>query len=130
MADRDNRRSAAAFRELIALRLGLLGIEASAVPIAARPRLSEVILSEEPRLIRPDIELPTLPGWHVAALASMAQRNLSAALDAAQRDASLNGTPHAALIAYRRDRGIGDAFVLQTLDGWASALIEAQEVRA
>lgn len=130
MGDRDNRRSAAAFRELIALRLGLLGIEASAVPIAARPRLSEVILSEAPRLIRPDIELPMVDGWHLATLASMAQRNLSAALDAAQRDASLNGTPHAALIAYRRDRPISDAFVIQSLDGWASALIESQGVEA
>ncbi len=121
MTDRraDNVWRARHYRELILLQLQLLGFEDAAL----RPwptRLSDAFTDDGP-----GTHVTGINGWTLHVHSGL-QPRWGTSLDAVEQVAALDGTPHAALIAYRKDRPAADHYVLMSLSHWAD-LVQSRQ---
>ena len=66
-------------------------------------------------------DVQEIPGWLIN-VRHEGQRDWSGGLDEAQRDKATDGKGRAAVVFYRASRGVGEHFVLLSLEDFASAL--------
>ncbi|KZE41588.1 hypothetical protein [Microbacterium sp. T32] len=100
-----------AVRELTVGYLRAEGFDVSAKRHHAR--LSDALADD---MLAPDVE--GIPGVHLAVTSRLRHR-LSGDLDAARRAADINGTSVAAVLQWRAERPIADAYVLVSLADFA-----------
>lgn len=115
----DNVWRARHYRELVLLQLQLLGFEDAALRPWPR-RLSEAFADDGP-----GTHVTGIDGWTIHVHSGLQQR-WGTSLDAVEQVAELDGTTHAALIAYRKDHPSAEHYVLMSMKGWARLALAAQ----
>jgi hypothetical protein len=114
MADLQNVKRGRLFRELVASRLQLAGLDATAAPPCPRRSLADAMADDTPQT--GDI---VVPGWSIQTSAALNLRDLGATLDAAAQIADLAGRGDiAVVVSYRRSRGVSEAIVSMSLDSF------------